>query len=228
MTVLVAGPVYSPSSISRFSAVTLEVEGRVRITCRHPCRHPYGFSDSFHQCFCVSIRVEPQGAGLEPLAKTKQPQQRQHPDRVGCGGNRAAEGVRRTNWSVAHQCCPLLPLRPARVSLVHMPYAVLNWRLGICAEASARAHRALLPRSENHAPLPEEKSWGENSGVRSLVLWFCSTYGRTVQRARSVPSVQGTAASGSIRREQHRRAPRCVGTLHTGVCCFLAVRFMLS
>lgn len=172
MTVLVAGPVYSPSSISRFSAVTLEVEGRVRITCRHPCRHPYGFSDSFHQCFCVSIRVEPQGAGLEPLAKTKQPQQRQHPDRVGCGGNRAAEGVRRTNWSVAHQCCPLLPLRPARVSLVHMPYAVLNWRLGICAEASARAH---LPHITCHV-----------SPVRCALPWHWHPWEAT-QRDRDVP-----------------------------------------
>lgn len=86
VTVLVAGPVYSPSSISRFSAVTLEVEGRVRITCRHPRRHPCGFSHSFRQCFCVSIRVKPQGAGLEPLAKTEQPQQR-------CDSTRIASGI---------------------------------------------------------------------------------------------------------------------------------------
>lgn len=84
MTVLVAGPVYSPTRISRFSAVTLEVEGRVRITCRHPC----GFSDSSCWRFCVSIPGKPPGAGLEPKPKPN-----------GLSSAAGAPGSRRLWWS---------------------------------------------------------------------------------------------------------------------------------
>ncbi|XP_041282911.1 uncharacterized protein LOC121347931 [Onychostruthus taczanowskii] len=105
--------------------------------------------------------------------------------------------VGRTDCSEAHQRCPPLPLRPARVSPVHMPYAVLNWTLGVCAEhRAALAERRCRARRTARASLRRSlRGGGENSGVESLVLWFCSTSGRTVERARSVPSVKGTAAS---------------------------------
>lgn len=130
VTVLVARPVYSPTGISRFSAVTLEVEGRVRITCRHPC----GFSGSFHRRFCISIRGKPHGAGLEPLAKTKQPQQRCNSARVapaalGSGLQGGSDGQTAVRLSNA------VPAPAASCSCLSCPHALRRAELdtwGLC------------------------------------------------------------------------------------------------
>lgn len=58
-------------------------------------------------------------------------------------GKQGCRGVGQTDRQTDRLQCgsPALSLLPARVSLVHMPYAVLSWTLGLCAEASDRAHR---------------------------------------------------------------------------------------
>lgn len=172
---LVAGPVYSPSSISRFSAVTLEVEGRVGITCRHPCRHPCGFSDSFRQCFCVSIRAKPRGAALEPLAKTKQPQQRCDSARLasaalGVGVWRGSD--RQTAvWLTSAVPCSRCVLLVSLLSTCLTPCS--TGHLGfVLKHRTVLTERRCRARRTTRASL---KSWGESSGVGSLVLWFCST-----------------------------------------------------
>lgn len=165
---LVAGPVYSPTSISQFSAVTLEVEGRVRITCRHPC----GFSDSSRQRFCVSMPGKPPGAGLEPPAKTKQPQQRREsaqpaPAAVEPGLQGRSDGQTAARLSNAAPC--------SRCVVSLLSTCLTPCRAGRLGFVPDRPHRA--PRAARASPErnPSGGKLFKNSGVRSLVLWFCST-----------------------------------------------------
>ncbi|KAL2295415.1 hypothetical protein Nmel_017827 [Mimus melanotis] len=70
-----------------------------------------------------------------------------------------------------------------------MPYAVLNWTLGLCAEASDRAHRRTTRVSPKRNPGVGKFRCSVSCPVVLQHLW-CS-----VERARGVPSVKGTAAS---------------------------------
>lgn len=115
---------------------------------------------------------------------------RMAPAAVGMG---AAGGVGQTDRQTDRLQCgsPTLSLLPARVSLVHMPYAVLNWTLGLCAEASDRAHRRTTRVSPKRNPAGGGRKFRCSVSCPVVLQHLrCS-----VERARGVPSVKGTAAS---------------------------------